>query len=421
MHKRTKALCITVVIFIFLSSLPATLAVSAADQLVAVPIISGLPETEPLTVVPTLSVVIINGEEISFDAYNVNGNNYFKLRDLALCLNGTDKQFGVGWDSEKNAITLSPTSEYEPNGSEMKRKNTTTATAIAMTSEVCMDDIKLELAAYTINGNNYFKLRDLGKELDFYVLWDKENNAIVIDTTRGYYPEAEDFYNSYFDTERIYGVTAGIPAIILRFHGSWDDVNPDDLTDLLLKRNYIPVDNKLTYTGGFDQRKWDDKDVTDFYFYFETNNKATGLYGASGNFKGVPFNLYEQYVEKYPVGDTPANPYHLGSADWVGTLYGIDHLNYAGSLSEITFGFTGFQEAFYQSDLTDLKMTLNGQEIAFDLESSVFRYFQYNQNANRMSTTFAIVLTEKLTKSGTYKFTGNYRGVPFVSREITIK
>jgi len=31
--------------------------------------------------------------------------------------------------------------------------------------------VRVELTAYTINGFNYFKLRDLGKEFDFGVIW----------------------------------------------------------------------------------------------------------------------------------------------------------------------------------------------------------------------------------------------------------
>ena len=50
------------------------------------------------TAAPTASAVIVDGRSITFDAYNIAGYNYFKLRDLALQLNGTPKQFAVGWD-----------------------------------------------------------------------------------------------------------------------------------------------------------------------------------------------------------------------------------------------------------------------------------------------------------------------------------
>lgn len=41
---------------------------------------------DELTATPTESSVYINDDEYTLDAYNINGNNYFKLRDLAAAL-----------------------------------------------------------------------------------------------------------------------------------------------------------------------------------------------------------------------------------------------------------------------------------------------------------------------------------------------
>lgn len=59
-----------------------------------------------LAALPTSSKVLVNGSEKAFDAYSIEGNNYFKLRDLAFVLNGTGKQFEVTWDSGKGAINI---------------------------------------------------------------------------------------------------------------------------------------------------------------------------------------------------------------------------------------------------------------------------------------------------------------------------
>ena len=42
------------------------------------------------------------------------------------------------------------------------------------------------MTAYNINGNNYFKLRDIGMALNFDVSWDSNLKGVVIDTTKGY-------------------------------------------------------------------------------------------------------------------------------------------------------------------------------------------------------------------------------------------
>lgn len=53
-----------------------------------------------------------------------------------------------------------------------------------------VDGESVDLEAYAINGNNYVKLRDIGKVVGFDVSYDAQFNAAVIDTSRGYQDEA---------------------------------------------------------------------------------------------------------------------------------------------------------------------------------------------------------------------------------------
>jgi len=147
-----------------------------------------------ITAIPTASVVMVNNTEVSFDAYNINGNNYFKLRDLAYKLNGTKKQFGVGWDGKLNAIYLKSGESYIEVGGEMASKGSIKKVATPTTAQVYLDGRKLNLTTYNIAGNNYFKMRDIGQALDFRVEWDGENNRIFIDTGNcyRYYPMLPD-------------------------------------------------------------------------------------------------------------------------------------------------------------------------------------------------------------------------------------
>ena len=46
----------------------------------------------------TASAVLVSGKVVAFNTYNIEGDNYFKLRDIAMTLNGTEKQFDIGWD-----------------------------------------------------------------------------------------------------------------------------------------------------------------------------------------------------------------------------------------------------------------------------------------------------------------------------------
>lgn len=135
---------------------------------------------------PTSSTVLINGIGVSFEAYNINGSNYFKLRDLAQALRGTEKQFEVTWDGTARAINLISNKAYTSVGGELAKGDGTQKTARLNTSAIYMDGKQISLTAYTINGSNFFKLRDLGVAFDFDVSWDGAKNTIVVDTSKGY-------------------------------------------------------------------------------------------------------------------------------------------------------------------------------------------------------------------------------------------
>ncbi len=138
-----------------------------------------------ITATPTNSKVLVNGTAIEFDAYTINGNNYFKLRDVAQVVSGSAKQFDVTWDGGKNAINLISGQAYATAGGALEKGDGTAKKAEANTSAIYKDGAAVTLAAYTINGNNFFKLRDLGEAFGFDVAWDSANNAITIDTAAG--------------------------------------------------------------------------------------------------------------------------------------------------------------------------------------------------------------------------------------------
>ena len=138
---------------------------------------------------PTAATVLVNGSNVSFDAYNINDFNYFKLRDLAYTLNGTAKQFSVGWDEANNAITLTSGQPYESVGGEMASRGAGSKNAEPSASRIFLDGREVQFSAYLIEGNNYFKLRDIGEAFDFGVNWDEAAETISIDTSIGYTPE----------------------------------------------------------------------------------------------------------------------------------------------------------------------------------------------------------------------------------------
>ncbi len=140
-----------------------------------------------ISAAPTTSKVLIDGRPVSFEAYNISGYNYFKLRDLAMALNGTNKQFEIGYDGKTNTINITTNKAYTPVGGELAVSAKPTAkTARPTTSKVFVNGKEVKFTAYNIGGNNYFKLRDVAKVIDFGVAYDGKTNTISIDTSATY-------------------------------------------------------------------------------------------------------------------------------------------------------------------------------------------------------------------------------------------
>jgi len=131
--------------------------------------------------------VSVNNKITEVYLYVIKGNNYIKLRDLAMLLNGTEKQFEVIWDAENKAIALLSGAPYTVVGGELANPVGYQDKANPTASRVYVDGVELFPTAYTIRGNNYFKIRDIAKALDFYVGW--ESMTIIVDTSTGYVDE----------------------------------------------------------------------------------------------------------------------------------------------------------------------------------------------------------------------------------------
>lgn len=135
---------------------------------------------------PTNATVIVNGKRIAFDAYNIEGNNYFKLRDLAMVFSGSGKQFEVDWKEDARAINLVSGRGYTPVGGELAKGTKGKVQSTLWTSAIYKDNAKVALTAYNIRGNNYFKLRDVTKLFNIGVGWEPHTKTIELDTALSY-------------------------------------------------------------------------------------------------------------------------------------------------------------------------------------------------------------------------------------------
>ena len=153
---------------------------------------ASLPQSKALDITPSVHKVTVDGESVAPQGYNINGDNYYKLRDIAYILNGTNSQFNVTWDPDNNRILLTPDEAYQEVGDEMSSAASAVVESCSPSnSSIILDGRSLSLTGYRINGNNFYRLRDVGKALDFGVDFDEQTRTVLIDSGSSAQPEPE--------------------------------------------------------------------------------------------------------------------------------------------------------------------------------------------------------------------------------------
>ena len=124
--------------------------------------------------------VVFLGRELSMEVYNIDGYNYFKLRDIAALMDGTVSSFGVSFEPEVRAVFASIGARYAFAGGELTPGEDKSPAAMASRWLLFVDGTPLPCQVANIGGNNYFKLQDLGDALGFFVDYDTETRTVII-------------------------------------------------------------------------------------------------------------------------------------------------------------------------------------------------------------------------------------------------
>lgn len=152
-----------------------------------------LPQSTSVKIQPSTHVVTVDGERVDPQGYNINGYNFYKLRDIAYILNGTDSQFNVTWDGANNRIILTDDAAYQEVGGEMTSSVSAEIKNVSESdSTIVLDGKTLSLTGYRINGNNYYKIRDVGSTLGFSVDFDPETEIILIGSANAGQDDTQD-------------------------------------------------------------------------------------------------------------------------------------------------------------------------------------------------------------------------------------
>lgn len=126
--------------------------------------------------------ILFDGKEIdTIEAYNIEGNNYFKLRDVAALVSGTEINFDVSFNETRRSVEITRDTAYKKQKNDLVKKVSDSKLDVRNAKPVCyIDNEKVLYKGYLINNNNFFRLRDLGKTIGFYVSYDKDEDAVII-------------------------------------------------------------------------------------------------------------------------------------------------------------------------------------------------------------------------------------------------
>lgn len=138
-------------------------------------------------VYPTEQRVSVNGgEPQTLCAYNKDGYNYIRIRDLAVLLSGTSAQFDVEYDEESYTVNIISDKPYTSDGTEMISEVTAVETAGIKESDTAAllldgEDTYFGQAIF-LNGWNCYLLRGLAENgiINMDVDYDEENNVVLI-------------------------------------------------------------------------------------------------------------------------------------------------------------------------------------------------------------------------------------------------
>jgi hypothetical protein len=122
----------------------------------------------------------LNGKAVTPEAYNIDGNNYVKLRDMAYLLIGTSAACDISFDAASLEVYVVSGGTYKPVGGELTAGKDNAASCVYSAWTLLVDGEEVPCMVYNIGGNNYFKLLDLGNALGLEIGYDAATNTATI-------------------------------------------------------------------------------------------------------------------------------------------------------------------------------------------------------------------------------------------------
>lgn len=165
---------------------------SWVSKLVEVKLNATAVEEDPAFVIPVPAKVVVSTQALTVDGkavdvqpYNIDGANYFKLRDLAALLKDGGSKFNVDYEAPNMIVTTGQA--YTPIAGDLVKGEDKSASTVPSTQVLLVNGEQVDVLVYNIGGNNYFQLRNLGELLGFGVDYDEASRTMIVESA-GYVP-----------------------------------------------------------------------------------------------------------------------------------------------------------------------------------------------------------------------------------------
>ncbi|WP_409969023.1 hypothetical protein RFF05_03390 [Bengtsoniella intestinalis] len=173
---------------------------------------------------------------------------------------------------------------------------------------IYVDGVQVEKTAYSINGNNFVKLRDIGEAVGFDVSWNSTEQRVDIDSTSPY--TADD-------------------AVIV-------DSTPQTVAEMITQTTLSQTDTKTSYQITLDNATYQ-------------GMLSTGEVATAENITA----MLDQFAQMYPHGLSWGASYNDGDIYWYSGTHGCN--SYAYLLRDVLYG-TGCEPLTTHNDISQVRV-----------------------------------------------------------------
>lgn len=120
--------------------------------------------------IPTNHKIIVNNKAVVVHGYVINGQKYFKIRDLAIAFSDTKSSFDVNYDKSSKSVVLKKNSKYTSMDKKLSTSVVKAPKLMETTQKIMVNGEESQnLKVYLINNSNYFNLSEISDLMDLNI------------------------------------------------------------------------------------------------------------------------------------------------------------------------------------------------------------------------------------------------------------